>query len=177
MPEEIRGCGKCSNNDGIQNDMWGCSVFCRVRGKTKKRYGDCNHFSENKSETIEEVAELKPCPFCGGKAEISPDGVIGCCHCRGILDGTVEEWNRRTPEPGTSVIHWTRYNGTTGTLPELFSPGSLGRHVLRVIDDVVLPDFLFKGICDGRIIWHRTLKVPVVGDEWAHMPESKEGTQ
>lgn len=30
----------------------------------------------------------------------------------------IAAWNRRTPEPGTSVVRWVRYDGTSETLPE-----------------------------------------------------------
>ena len=60
------------------------------------------------------MAELKACPFCGGKAEennyitnthmVHGTGWIGCCKCRVFMDYThgeygrklaIKAWNRR----------------------------------------------------------------------------------
>lgn len=65
------------------------------------------------------MAELKPCPFCGGEAFISADpeavrdsegrlwaftAVCGkCCATSGLtfsVDRATEAWNRRTAAPG-----------------------------------------------------------------------------
>ena len=79
---------------------------------------------------------LKRCPFCGGEAVlIENDGVDGYAsiHCYECVISTggrygrtkskarkyaISVWNRRTPEPGTSVIRWQRYDGTPETLPD-----------------------------------------------------------
>lgn len=52
------------------------------------------------------MAELKPCPFCGGKAEMlnySPsEWLVYCPACQGMVEQwrkteqeAVEQWNRR----------------------------------------------------------------------------------
>ena len=56
------------------------------------------------------MAKLKPCPFCGGKAELfhSYDGYhcvqCTCCACGTIYmrteSGAVRMWNRRAGEDG-----------------------------------------------------------------------------
>jgi Lar family restriction alleviation protein len=58
---------------------------------------------------------LKPCPFCGGEAEVEREGtsrqscIIACADCGCRLEsnerGAGEEWNRRAPfpEPGEAV--------------------------------------------------------------------------
>ena len=48
--------------------------------------------------------ELRPCPFCGGEAEILPEGdyhEVTCVECGTFRQGhtyqdAVEAWNRRT---------------------------------------------------------------------------------
>ena len=53
------------------------------------------------------MAELKPCPFCGGKAEISlylGNYGVACCECPGAVincryqtkEEAIKAWNRRT---------------------------------------------------------------------------------
>ncbi len=78
------------------------------------------------------IEELKPCPFC--YSEVDGHDIrlskkfgrywvrCGGCGCGGPLASTellaIDEWNLRTPEPNTSVLRWTRYDGTVETLPE-----------------------------------------------------------
>lgn len=39
--------------------------------------------------------ELKPCPFCGGKPYVWPDGDVGCASCSGAVSPA--RWNHRAP--------------------------------------------------------------------------------
>lgn len=53
------------------------------------------------------MAELKPCPFCGGEVKICFDFryevyEVNCCRCNGtythwhgVVDEAIEAWNRR----------------------------------------------------------------------------------
>lgn len=57
----------------------------------------------------DEVTQLKPCPFCGGKAEVlineysdsNKEYLVACAEC----DGMVERW-RKTEEE--AVAQWNR---------------------------------------------------------------------
>lgn len=84
--------------------------------------------------------ELKPCPFCGSRAatyQYSKDAYykkgapdyfrISCSADCDVMPDTpdcrdkekaIEIWNRRTPEPVTGVVEWTRYTGDPKMLPE-----------------------------------------------------------
>ncbi|MCD8139307.1 MAG: Lar family restriction alleviation protein [Planctomycetaceae bacterium] len=74
--------------------------------------------------------ELKSCPFCGGKAGIEAYSFgqysVQCHACReetGRYSGmevAIAAWNRRTPEPGTSVVRWVENDGTYETLSERY---------------------------------------------------------
>ncbi len=76
-----------------------------------------------------------------------------------------EEWNRRTPEPGTSILRWTRYDGTPETLPEE------GKEII-VKGEKFLPFCLWEGHwIDCTDSFARDFNV---GDEWAYLPERDE---
>ena len=70
--------------------------------------------------------ELKPCPFCGGEAALRNfervSWYVVCKNCDARIDSdasrdeAIDMWTRRASEPGTSVVRWTRYDGT----PEMF---------------------------------------------------------
>lgn len=52
-----------------------------------------------------EPIELKPCPFCGGKAQAAV-GFVTCSNkaCEIAMAATVEEWNRRTPHESDKAL-------------------------------------------------------------------------
>ncbi len=123
-----------------------------------------------------EEMKLKSCPFCGGNDVISHKGSRQrmCMKCgaegpeaksRNDSDGL---WNRRTPEPGTSIIHWNRYDGTTETLP-----GAV-RRCLVVHPASSRVNVLFISPID-RATWVNTedsvfKKKIQIGDQWAYLP-------
>lgn len=63
-------------------------------------------FTQGEKEEMEE--ELKPCPFCGGKAKISKDITgpteVWCCNCltntglQSTEDHAIKKWNARPVE-------------------------------------------------------------------------------
>ena len=58
--------------------------------------------------------ELKPCPFCGGKAELyarsfnDVNVICGNCSCvmgtYGTKEKAIEAWNKRVPQTWTSKV-------------------------------------------------------------------------
>ena len=90
------------------------------------------------------MTKLKPCPFCGGKAEaVELDdemmGEILCFRCdigmsASAVGNLVKAWNTRIPPgedttpAGTAIvdaakkllIHWTAYKKVTGTYEEAY---------------------------------------------------------
>lgn len=83
----------------------------------------------------------------------------------------VAAWNRRTPDPGTSVVRWVKYDGTPETLPE--------RNHCQVL-------FFRKGETQGTYFYHKFGEhiellsygeqiIPKKGDLWAYFPEPPEG--
>ena len=122
--------------------------------------------------------KLKLCPFCRGEGSIYGIGADGhTVKCRECLASigcyhhspkeAVAAWNRRAPEPGTSVVRWVRYDGRPETLPEII--GSRSRAVV------------FMGKQDMLVVWMKKIqwfsadREPKVGDLWAYLPEPPEG--
>lgn len=84
--------------------------------------------TDNLYSDTEEV-ELKPCPHCGSEAKSKGMNCrvgfrVICRRCGANIrkldprKDVVAAWNRRTPEPGASVVRWIRYDGTPRTLPD-----------------------------------------------------------
>lgn len=135
--------------------------------------------------------ELKPCPFCGGEAievEYEADNSrhirCGVCHSETTAmhisrpEEAVTTWNRRTPEPGTSVIRWTRYDGTQETLPKA------GKIVFIIpIGMSMLPVTTIYNGAEWEINMTTPhdkkpcymTKMPAKGDIWAYLPNPPEG--
>jgi Lar family restriction alleviation protein len=129
---------------------------------------------------------LKPCPFCGGEADLyydkqDPDFpfTVRCGDCdveRCMIYEDKEEaiaaWNRRTPDPMTNVITWTRYDGTPETLPEI------GEFVLLNTKDKGVIGVWWSDRDDGIDFWlHPTgcreaaaIEV-ALGDLWVYLPQ------
>lgn len=137
---------------------------------------------------------LRPCPFCGDEAICIGARVfhdIKCPGC-GTLSGTKEykaeaiaAWNRRTPEPMTSVIHWVRYDSTPETLPENLAGNRYQRVLLVREKYVVLAAFTrLRSHAEIPGIWNITdngwkgERVPnaKIGDVWAYLPNLPEAT-
>ena len=131
------------------------------------------------NEDIVEYKEIPliQCPFCGSNDIVSQRGnqqrMCMGCGAEGpeakSRQGADALWNRRTPEPGTSVLHWTRYDGTKETLPDRAS-----RVLLSTDRDKLYADEAFFMIfSDGSVAWQpgngKDIK-PVVGDLWTHWP-------
>lgn len=139
---------------------------------------------------------LKVCPFCGGEASIAAMSLdshlefwVLCAEGCGFYTPhyiteaeAVAAWNRRTPEPGTSVVRWVRYDKTNDdTLPE---PGKevlvLNRYDGQTMtiaslgvtqrDDPTYGDEL--GFLDAERQFVSELRD---GDLWAYLPEPPEG--
>jgi hypothetical protein len=127
-----------------------------------------------------EEMKLNPCPFCGREAKHETSDNSGYIAFRivctesycaasettwyGRKDDAIKKWNsrwnRRTPEPGTSVIRWTRYDGDPDNIPDkmvLFYPHD-GRIMCRSIEYINPND----------VFWES-------GDIWACLPEPPEG--
>ena len=119
--------------------------------------------------------ELKPCPFCGGEAALRNfervSWYVVCKNCDARIDSdasrdeAIDMWTRRASEPGTSVVRWTRYDGTPETLPDahrmiLLSYG--GR-----FDDF----YVYQTISGGMLPFGNTFEN---GDLWAYLPEPPE---
>lgn len=129
------------------------------------------------------------CPFCGGQFRNiisrfydSPDDVpeylaAECIGCGAVSpyaateEKVWEECVHRTPEPGTSVVRWVKYDGTPETLPE--------RNHCQVL-------FFRKGETQGMYFYHKFGEhiellsygeqiIPKKGDLWAYFPEPPEG--
>lgn len=75
--------------------------------------------------------------------------------------------NRRTPEPGTSVVRWVRYNGDLESLPEpgkrAWLCGSRGIYPRVIIGYDAEAEYWY--LCPDGII------NMVEGDRWAYLPE------
>ena len=85
-------------------------------------------------------------------------------------------WNRRTPEPGTSVIRWTRYDGTPETLPNDNPNMPISGDVLFIRQDKGFTKIPLSGELyfndegnpcwkDGMTYWELEK-----GDLWAYIP-------
>lgn len=130
------------------------------------------------------TTDLKLCPFCAGNAAIGGDDAryrVHCVICYAAAWGrdeaeAVTAWNRRTPDhsgeatnppdPMTSVVTWTRYDGRKETLPPILKRVLVkdARHAMRfavlniwLVDDLVWDDV-------------RGLEYAQIGDLWAYMP-------
>lgn len=122
--------------------------------------------------------ELMPCPLCGGMAAVCATGYrkyIGCleCGCKGpdqiSAFEAIAAWNRRTPEPGTSVVRWVRYDGEVNTLPDR------GKWILvfQKGDIAPIPGELAENPLNYYRYFQRCDEQDTdieVGDLWAYLP-------
>ena len=79
----------------------------------------------------------------------------------------VSAWNRRAPEPGTSVIRWTRYDGAPETLPK-------ETELVLWDNEVCLLSHSETGL-----FWHyrERYKNVTIGDVWAYLPTPPDGME
>ena len=116
---------------------------------------------------------LLQCPFCGSNDIVSRRGnqqrMCMGCGAEGpeakSRQGADVLWNHRTPEPGTSVIRWTRCDGTPETLPNedvyvFVRKGSGSFPAMRIYTN--FKEFIWK-MYDGWIDIE-------IGDLWAYLP-------
>ena len=122
------------------------------------------------NEDIVEYKEIPliQCPFCGSNDIVSQRGnqqrMCMGCGAEGpeakSRQGADALWNRRTPEPGTSVLRWTRYDGTPETLPES------GREILcydgngRYLGNYIRGEEMFLCVNIDRVFWAYLPKPP-----------------
>ena len=122
-----------------------------------------NHIGE-----ANEMVDPIPCPFCGEPLQILAGPSHSTCNNCGAC-GPYEGhnpchsgWNRRTPEPGTSVVRWVRYDGRPETLPKEGKPVRLARGECEIVS-------LFEGY------WVDTSDTyagdPAIGILWFYLPE------
>ncbi len=106
---------------------------------------------------------MRTCPMCGSSDwKVKNDGTVGCLSC-GTTSDSISIWNHRTPEPGTSVIRWTMYNGIMNNLPEcnteIFVLCKSGRKFFGVAGYVL-----------DQYVWGENNDHPEIGDKWAYFP-------
>jgi hypothetical protein len=137
---------------------------------------------------MSEKIEPKYCPFCKAVGhEVFPDTImpdvpdgvryhVGCWNCgaRGSAALTereaIEKWNHREIEPGTSVIRWTRYDGTPETLPEDRNDRIV--RIMRVAERFRHNGQMIPNVDLVRPILLESMKI---GEWWAYLPEPPEG--
>ncbi len=134
--------------------------------------------------------ELKPCPFCGGNnvsvytnehenRKLKFTAHVSCYDChigsgsgfhetpKMATDEAYNGWNLRTPEKGTSVIRWTRYDGIVYTLP------NEGKDVIVYLPRYGISKSTIRtggvwGILHGKPDY--VLYPVAIGDMWAYLP-------
>lgn len=117
------------------------------------------------------IEELKPCPFCGCEAKtfmFLDETMVMCSSC-GVsgVGKTIEAWNKRIPEPNTSVIRWTRYDGKEETLPEKCTDV-----IVNDISGFKYPAYRFFDSMYWKC-FHCCRNISI-GDMWAYIP-TREG--
>ncbi len=93
------------------------------------------------------------------------------CGAEGPEANTPEEadirWNNRTPEPGTSIIRWTRHDGTEETLPKIYE--SVLLRDANSFAKIPMKNQGRRG--DEWFFEDGTRREIEIGDEWTYYPE------
>ena len=103
-----------------------------------------------------------PCNDCGEKCDDEGADAVVCA---------VPSKSNDAPEPKTSVIRWTRYDGIPETLPKTRTPVILRRQSDRQFAPLDMQiSWLKSGRRHKALQWYvldRKPRNPEVGDEWA----------
>lgn len=110
---KLKPCPFCGGEAKVMNMGYPHWVFCKncyakVHGRTHDEKDSVDAWNRRQIDTdrLKISKSLKPCPFCGGKAELEEDMgypyVVSCKKCGARVTslendkkGSVDAWNRR----------------------------------------------------------------------------------
>ncbi|MCD8349588.1 MAG: hypothetical protein LUC93_03155 [Planctomycetaceae bacterium] len=104
MSEGLSTCPVCGKPLRLQ--------VCDKSGNIRKpEYEDNPGYSGLGFQLIHEAKDSMECPIATHNGKSLGTFIFDS------RDDAIEAWNRRTPEPGTSVVRWVRYDGTEKSKP------------------------------------------------------------